>query len=226
MLEQPYYLCRMTPTLIYCYDAYCGWCYGFSPVIRQLSEKFPALPVEVLSGGMILPEQPVPIGATAAYIREALPRVAATTGVQFGADYRWHIEHPDLSDWFPHSEKPAIAMAVFRSIHPHRQLEWAADLQFSLFGEGRDLTDDEAYRHLLEKYARPEEPFYEKLHDPYFRQLAYEDFATCKKLQVSGYPCVLLQHSEVSFSLLARGYTDAETLQGRLEAALATGDAS
>jgi putative protein-disulfide isomerase len=216
----------MSPTLIYCYDAYCGWCYGFSPVIRQLSEKFPALPVEVLSGGMILPEKPVPISATASYIRAALPRVEATTGVQFGSDYRWHIEQPELSDWFPHSEKPAIALAVFRSIHPHRQLEWAADLQFSLFWEGRDLTDDEAYRHLLEKYALADDVFYEKLHNPYYRQLAYEDFATCKKLQVTGYPCVLLQHSEVSFSLLARGFTDAVTLQARLVAALTTGEPS
>jgi putative protein-disulfide isomerase len=216
----------MSPNLIYCYDAYCGWCYGFSPVIRQLSEKFPALPVEVLSGGMILPEKPVPISATASYIRAALPRVEATTGVQFGSDYRWHIEQPELSDWFPHSEKPAIALAVFRSIHPHRQLEWAADLQFSLFWEGRDLTDDEAYRHLLEKYALADEVFYEKLHNPYYRQLAYEDFATCKKLQVTGYPCVLLQHSEVSFSLLARGFTDAATLQARLVAALTTGEPS
>ena len=26
-------------TLIYCYDAYCGWCYGFSPVIQKISEE-------------------------------------------------------------------------------------------------------------------------------------------------------------------------------------------
>jgi protein-disulfide isomerase-like protein with CxxC motif len=24
------------PKIIYCYDAYCGWCYGFSPVIQQI----------------------------------------------------------------------------------------------------------------------------------------------------------------------------------------------
>lgn len=210
----------MYPNLIYCYDAYCGWCYGFSPVMKKLAAQFPELPVEVISGGMILPEKPVPISNTASYIREALPRVEAMTGVQFGADYRWHIENPDLSDWFPNSLKPAIALCIFRSIYPDRQLEWAADLQLALFGEGRDLTDDEAYRHLLEKYQLPEEDFYTQLRSIYFRQQAEEDFATCRKLQVTGYPCVLLQHSEVSFTLLARGYTDEASLRQRLDAAL------
>lgn len=26
--------------LFYCYDAYCGWCYGFSPVIKEIEEEF------------------------------------------------------------------------------------------------------------------------------------------------------------------------------------------
>jgi putative protein-disulfide isomerase len=191
--------------------------------MKKLAAQFPELPVEVISGGMILPEKPVPISNTASYIREALPRVEAMTGVRFGADYRWHIENPDLSDWFPHSLKPAIALAVFRSFYPDRQLEWAADLQFALFGEGRDLTDDEAYRHLLEKYNLPAAAFYENLYSDHFRQLAEEDFATCRKLQVTGYPCLLLQHSEVSFSLLAKGYTDEATLLQRLASALTQG---
>jgi putative protein-disulfide isomerase len=210
----------MFPVLIYCYDAYCGWCYGFSPVIKQLSVRFPDLPIEVVSGGMILPETPVPISHTASYIREALPRVEAMTGVQFGPDYRWHIENPELSDWFPHSLKPAISLAVFRSFYPNRQVEWAADMQLSLFMEGRDLTDDEAYRHLLDKYELPTNQFYENLHSSHFRQEAEEDFATCRKLQVTGYPCIFLQHSEVSFSLLARGFTNASTLSERLVSAL------
>lgn len=213
----------MYPTLIYCYDAYCGWCYGFSPVMKKLAARYPELPIEVISGGMILPETPVPISHTASYIKEALPRVEAITGVQFGADYRWHIDNPELSDWFPNSLKPAIALCIFRAKYPDRQTEWAAELQFALFGEGRDLTDDEAYRHLLEKYQLSEEEFYTQLHSAYFRQQAEEDFATCRKLQVTGYPCVLLQYSEVSFTLLARGYTDATTLFSRLDAALNKG---
>ena len=44
----------MTPRIIYCYDAYCGWCYGFSPVIKALYEKYnDQFEFETISGGMI-----------------------------------------------------------------------------------------------------------------------------------------------------------------------------
>jgi putative protein-disulfide isomerase len=69
-------------TLIYCYDAYCGWCYGFSKVIKKIySEYKNKLEFEVLSGGMILPEEPVAIGATAKYIEGAYKRVEEITGI-------------------------------------------------------------------------------------------------------------------------------------------------
>ena len=105
----------MNTTLIYCYDAYCGWCYGFSEVMKKINSAFKnKFHFEVLSGGMILPEEPVSISATAKYILHAYKRVEELTGVKFGEDYLWHIQHPDQSDWFPNSEKPAIALCVFK----------------------------------------------------------------------------------------------------------------
>jgi putative protein-disulfide isomerase len=210
----------MKATLYYCYDAYCGWCYGFSPVIKKLAETYPDLQIEVLSGGMIITENPVPIAATAAYIQKAYTTVEEYTGIKFGADYLWHINHPDLSDWFPNSEKPAIALCIFKEFYPQRQVEFAADLQYALHFEGRDLTDNEAYRHLLEKYSIQPDLFYERLQSEEYKEQAYYEFQLCKQLQVTGYPCVLLQNSDTKFTLLARGFTDYETLQQRLEAAL------
>jgi putative protein-disulfide isomerase len=210
----------MNPVLFYCYDAWCGWCYGFSPVIKRLTEQHPLLQAEVLSGGMILPEHPVPISATAGYIQKAYTVVEEHTGIKFGEDYLWHINHPELSDWYPNSEKPAIALCIFKEIYPGRQVEFAADLQYALHGEGRDLTDDEAYRHLLEKYSLQPEPFYEKLKSEEYKEQAYYEFQLCKQLQVTGYPCVLLQVSDSKFHLLARGFTDYESLATRLDNAM------
>ena len=49
----------MSPVVIYCYDAYCGWCYGFSPVIKQIAEEYKDhFDIEVLSGGMIITDKP------------------------------------------------------------------------------------------------------------------------------------------------------------------------
>ena len=208
----------MRPVLIYCYDAYCGWCYGFSPVIKKIVEDFKELvDQDVLSGGMIMPDKPVHINKTAAYIANAYPNVEKLTGIKFGADYLWHIEHPDDSDWYPNSEKPAIAMCIFKEYYPSRSIEFAADLQYALHFEGRDLTDNEAYQHLLEKYSILPEIFYEKLSSDEYKEMAYYEFALVKQLKVTGFPTVFIQTAELKFQMVARGYTEFETLKERIE---------
>ncbi|HEV3413637.1 MAG TPA: DsbA family protein [Puia sp.] len=212
----------MTPTIYYCYDAYCGWCYGFSPVITRIFVEYRSTTAfEVLSGGMILPERPQPIGVMAGYIQKAYKTVEERTGIRFGEDWRWHIFHPEESDWYPSSEKPAIAMCVFREYHPDLCVPFSADLQYALHYEGRDLTDDEAYRHLVEKYSISEREFYDKLRDPVYKAQAYEEFALVQQLNVTGFPTVFLQVSDKKFYLLSRGYTDYTTLKNTLDKVLA-----
>lgn len=205
-------------TLLYCYDAYCGWCYGFSDVMKEVNASYKnKLDIEVISGGMILPNDPVHISATAGYIDSAYQKVESVTGVKFGSDYLWHIKNPQQSDWYPNSEKPAIALCIFKEYYPDQQVLFAADLQYALHYEGRDLSDDEAYRHLLEKYNIDVDEFNAKLYDEFYKAEAYAEFDLCKKLNVTGFPAVLLQENESKFHLLARGYTDLHTLNGRIK---------
>ncbi len=209
------------PLLIYCYDAWCGWCYGFSKVITQIAEEFKdRLSFEVLSGGMIMDEDPRPVSAMASYIQAEYKRVEALSGIQFGQDFLWHIFNADKSDWFPESTTPAVALFIFKEYQPQRAVEIAADFQYALNFEGRDLTDGEAYRHLLQKYKIPEEEFYSKLKTKEYKEQAYYEFALVKQLQVTGFPAVLLQLSETKFYLLASGYTTYQTLKQRLEKVL------
>jgi putative protein-disulfide isomerase len=209
------------PVLIYCYDAWCGWCYGFSPVIKKIAEEYKdLLDVDVLSGGMILPEKPTHIGLAAGYISNAYRNVEELTGIKFGSDYLWHINNPGDSDWYPNSEKPAIAMCIFKEFYPERSVEFAADLQYALHYEGRDLTDDEAYLHLLEKYSIQPEIFYEKLASEEYKEMAYYEFSLMKQLQVTGYPCVFIQTGDLKFIMVARGYTDYDTLKERIDKVL------
>ena len=211
------------PLLIYCYDAYCGWCYGFSKVISRIEEEYrDKLDFEVFSGGMILPEQPQHFAPMAKYIQGAYHRVEELTGIKFGEDFLWHVFHPEETDWYPSSEMPAIALCIFKEYHPGKAVQMAADLQYALNYEGRDLTDKEAYRHLLPKYNIPEEEFYAKLQSEEYKEKASYEFALVKQLQVTGFPSVFLQLSEAKFYLLAQGYTDYDSLKQRIDSVLST----
>jgi len=204
--------------LFYCYDAYCGWCYGFSPVIKKIAEQYKnEFDIEVLSGGMIIGEQVQPIERIAGYIQGAYKRVEELSGIKFGEDFLWHINNPDKSDWVMNSEKPAIALCIFKEYYPEQQLAFAGDLQYALNYEGRDLDDNEAYRHLLEKYNIPADKFYEQLKSEAFKERAYYEFSLCKQLQVNGFPCVLIQANDSKFYLVSRGFTDYETINERVK---------
>jgi putative protein-disulfide isomerase len=213
---------QIQPTLYYCYDAYCGWCYGFSPVIRQVAADYAGiLAFDVLSGGMIIPETPQHFAPMARYIQTAYKRVEELTGVNFGPDFLWHVNNPDDTDWYPDSTKPAIALCIFKEYHPDLAITMAADLQYALNFEGRDLTDNEAYRHLLERYHIPEKEFYEKLESEEYREKAYYEFALVKQLQITGFPCVLIQVTDSKFFMVAQGYTDYPTIKSRIDKVLA-----
>jgi putative protein-disulfide isomerase len=175
------------------------------------------LQFEVLSGGMILPKEPVPIAATATYILESYKKVEELTGTKFGEDYLWHIRHPEQSDWFPDSEKPSIALCIFKEYFPELQVSFASDLQYALHFEGRDLTDNESYRLLLEKYNIPSAEFYEKFDEEEYKELAHHEFALCRQLNVTGFPAVFLQLSETKFYQVAQGYTPFESMNERIE---------
>lgn len=212
----------MKPALIYCYDAYCGWCYGFSPVIKKIAEEYKdKLDVEVLSGGMMTGEAAMPIEKIGPYIQTAYKRVEELTGIKFGEDFLWHVFNPDKSDWVMNSEKAAIALCILKEYYPARQLEFATDLQYALNYEGRDLDDDEAYRHLLDKYNIQPEAFYEKLKDEQYREMALYEFALMKQLQVNGFPTVFMQTGELKFVMIARGFTTYEDVKQRIDSVLA-----
>ena len=207
--------------IIYCYDAYCGWCYGFSKVITQIFDEYKTkVSFEVLSGGMIMPEEPQHFAPMAKYIQTAYKQVEQLTGTKFGEPFLWHVFHPEETDWFPDSVKAAVALCIFKEYHPADAILMAGDLQYALNYEGRDLTDDEAYRHLLEKYKIPADDFYQKLNSYEYREKAYYEIALVKQLQVKGFPCVLFQVSDSKFYLLAQGYTDYETLKRRIDKVL------
>ena len=208
-------------TIIYCFDAYCSWCYGMSPVINKLARSFrKQTQVEVLSGGMFLHNPPKHISVTADYLLDTALQVEASTGVSFGKNYLWHIRHHRDSDWFPDSLKPAMAICYLKEKQPDLQVSFAIDLQQALFREGRDLGDEESYRQLLVKYDIRPESFYQSLRSDHYKRMALEEFSLVKRLGVGAFPCLLLQESSTRLILLATGYCDYTTLRESTQRAL------
>ena len=206
----------MRPTtdlrLLYVYDALCGWCYGFSPVMRaQAAES--GLPVDVLSGGMIRGARRGPIGEVAAYIKSAYKDVERRTGVRFGAAF---VDGPlERGDMYMTSEPPAALLAHVRETRPECQLDAAHALQEGIYGEGLGPSTPALARHLATAVGIAPAGAIAALTDARLAGAAARDFALAEQLGVRGFPAVFVVSGESAYPV-AQGYVDGDAFRQNL----------
>lgn len=210
----------MQHQLIYIYDALCGWCYGFSPVMQQVHEKYAGrLAFEVMSGGMIMGLRAGPIGEVAAYIAKAYPEVEAGTGIRFGEPFLQNILAPGTAIFS--SEMPGIALTVFRQHRPEQVMAFAHALQHALYAEGTELSVLENYISLVEPFGLSGRDFIREMETEENRYETLLEFQTVANWGVDGYPSVLLKPAqEEQYYLVARGYLPFERLDAVIQKVL------
>ncbi len=202
----------MQHKLIYIYDALCGWCYGFSPVMQRIHEKYAGrLDFEVLSGGMIMGLRAGPIGEVAAYIEKAYPDVERATGIQFGEDFIRNILQPGTAIFS--SEMPGIAMTVFRKHRPEQVIQFAHALQNALYMDGTELSVIKNYAPLAGQFGLSAADFMRQMEEEENRYETLIEFQTVANWGVNGYPTVLLKpaHDHQHY-MIARGYMPLEQI--------------
>ncbi len=204
--------------LIYFYDALCGWCYGFAPVIAQLhAEMGDTLSFDVVSGGMVTGARIGPIGAVAGYISWAYKDVERATGVTFGEGFLQGTMAQGTAIFT--SVPPALALAAFRQQQPTRVLDFAGALQRAVYADGIAPLDYDAYAPYARELGADGEALVAAMHAPATLAAAEAEFAQTAAYGVQGFPTVVVQHGEQA-AVVARGYTALAPLRTRVRAAL------
>jgi putative protein-disulfide isomerase len=205
----------MNSTLYYVYDALCGWCYGFSPVMKKLHDNYHTqLKFAVVSGGMVLGERAGPIGKVAPYIKDAYKRVEEMTGVIFGEPF---LAALDEGSMIFSSDMPSRALTHFRELHPEKQVEFAHALQSAIYSRGLAPTAKETYTTLAAEFGIANAAgFADALATESITQKTTEDYQLSQRFQATGFPTVIVHHGD-TYYLIARGYTDYASLEERLK---------
>jgi putative protein-disulfide isomerase len=202
------------PKVIYVYDPMCGWCYGFSPVIKEVESEYKhKFNFEIISGGLIVGEREGPIGDFADYILSAYKRVESTTGIKFGEPY---LELLKKKEYFTSSVKPSIALSYIKTINPEIAISFAHDMQRLFYFEGKLLHLKESYLPLIEKYHLEKESFFNALDSEEFKLKAFTDFSTSKQLGITGFPTVLIL-KDGKYQVICSGFTSKKDLVKALE---------
>lgn len=198
--------------IIYIYDALCGWCYGFSPVITQFHEKYKdEVEIEVLSGGMITGKRIGPIGEVAPYIRWAYKDVEKATGVTFGS----HFLNSTLAlgEAIFTSIPPAIALSVFKSMSSSgSSLSFVSEIQKAIYYKGIEPKDYKAYGKIAASFGLDASFFILKMNNSLYQTRAEEDFKKVVALGVSGFPTVLMETNGAKQKIVS-GYRSLDQLE-------------
>lgn len=178
--------------LLYVFDAYCGWCYGMAPALRELAAD-DDIRITVIHGALFSGVNSAPIGHFG-HIPGANARIAELTGVAFGPDYeRLLSEGRMLLD----SDAAARGLAALRaSAGDHRVLEMAGAMQTAFYRDGRSLSDAETYATIAADRGFDAGTVRRQLDDDVIAARARRDQEWLAELGVHSYPMLLLRRGD------------------------------
>jgi len=205
--------------IIYIYDAICGWCFGFSPVMARFAEEYKGkVDIDVVSGGLKLGKGAGPIGIVAPYIKHAYLDVERASGVKFGERF----VHGGLKDGtlVLNSLPPAIALSIMKEKYPENALKFTGILHTMIYVDGVDPENVDAYGAYAAKLGYDSIDFTARMRDTAYTEKANRDFEYAASLGVHSFPTLFVEANGKVEKLL-HGYVPYEKLKAIFDGKLA-----
>jgi putative protein-disulfide isomerase len=211
--------------LTYVADPMCSWCWGFRTTLEAVHgvnavhgvhEEVDArddLKVEYIMGGLA-PDSDEPMPAeTQAYVQDQWRKVTAETGAKFNWDF-WETCTPRRSTY------PACRAVIAAERQGAGRSMFEA-IQKAYYQEARNPSDLSTLSALAAELELDQGAFDLDIVSARVESDLQAGFEVRRSLRANEFPSLILQTSESSGVLLARGYGDAPTVLGRLKEALA-----
>ena len=201
--------------ITYYYDAFCGWCFGFSKAINEFRNMYiNEIDFEVVSGGLFLDNRIGKINDVAPYVKNgAYKNVEEITGVQFGPNFIDKLT-TDENIWLD-STPPAIALGIIKENAPKKALDFAELLLETFNYYAKDVRELESYKTAVLAIGYNFESFKTQMKDLKYLTLAQQDFNIFSKAKISGMPTLLIEGGNKK-AYLSNGYASFKDLESRL----------
>lgn len=219
--RQELYLAKLEQAqaqVVYVFDAYCGWSYGFGPTVRTFYEQNRnRVPFSAISGGLFLGERRLPL-STFGYIEAANARIRQLTGAPFGDPYHSLLRDGSL---VLDSAAAAAGFAALREQAKDRAVELTTAVQRAFFERGRSLSDVETYVDVAREHGLNADRVAEYLGSPAGRAAAMQDFSLARALGANAFPALLVM-TEHTVTKLGGVGTSPQVLTQQLDRVLAS----
>lgn len=193
--------------ILYFWDTYCGWCYGFNKLFTEFYKNHTDIEIEIVSGGLYILENSNKISEYTFKNEEIVDMYK----VEFGEAYNKVVEEGEL---VLNSVQPAIALNTVKELIPNSKLlDFAYDVQKKFFIEGKSLSEVGTYLELCEKYDLDYSDLALKLTIAFKdTNPIQQDFLKTLNLGIESYPTAVIEKNGEYFDLV--GYaTEAEDIE-------------
>jgi putative protein-disulfide isomerase len=203
--------------LIYFSDPMCSWCWGFSPTIRAVRERYgDILPIRLIMGGL-RPGTSEPMTEQGkAAIRPYWANVTEATGQPF--DYAFFDREGFIYDTDP----AARGVVVARHSGQTAALDFLARAQRAFYAQNRDVTDAEVLADLAAELGLDRDEFLAAHASKEAKDETWSDYAISHRAGVTGFP-TLIGGPDASgvYGVVAQGYQPPEVVIGIIDRWLA-----
>ena len=200
-------------SLVYVGDPMCSWCYGFAPSLRAVTERWPALPVNLVMGGL-RPER-VPLDdELKSRLRYYWRLIAKRTGQRF--DERF-LERRGAQ----YGTEPACrAVVAVREHDTTLALPMFRAMQRAFYTLGHDLADTETLTDLAQGLGLSRAEFARRYDSDDALETTRNDFDVARRWGITGFP-TLLAVQDGRGQVVAPGWMPPDELVSRLDALMA-----
>jgi putative protein-disulfide isomerase len=197
---------------VYFADPMCSWCYGFSPVITALAERFEGrLGLQVVMGGLRAGNTAPMRTEDKTYIREAWTQVGAASGQPF--DFSFF----DREDFVYDTEPACRAVVTARRLLPRLALPFMGRISQAFYAENRDMTSTEEIAAVAEEAGFEEQQFTDAFLGAEARNETFRDFLAAQELGIQGFPTLIAGSEAKGYALVTNGYRLLDDLLDPLE---------
>jgi putative protein-disulfide isomerase len=204
---------------VYFADPMCSWCYGFSPVITTLAERFSGrLPVRLVMGGLRAGNTRPMRPQDKDYIRGAWTRVGEASGQPF--DFAFFEREGFIYD----TEPACRAVVTMRRLRPDGALAFMAAIQRAFYARNQDITQTEVLAEIAESEAGIDRAaFTSEFLTADTRNETFRDFLTSQQAGVEGFPCLVAGNEADGYAQVTNGFRPIDGLPEAIESWLARG---
>ena len=198
--------------LIYFADPMCSWCWGFSPTINRVIEKYrDDFTIEPIMGGLRAGNEDVLDQKGKDYIREHWQHVNKASGQPFDFSFFDRVN-------FIYDTEPACrAVVTMRRTVPEHAMAYLAAVHKAFYAGAMDVTNGDVLAKLATKFDCDEKSFLGEFESDETRTETQGDFAVTHQARIPGFPTLIAGTGEGTLHAITTGYQTWEAIEHGIE---------